>query len=286
MGILHYNIVGLGIVLAAIFILFIILCLFDFWRQPIVRSYRIATDKLSKGQSVKLVLIADLHSHIFGKEQKKLIDLIASEKPDLIALAGDIIDDKEPLIGAELLLEGIKGIAPLYYVTGNHEYYSNNMNNIKRLLKKHNVTMLQSQYKKLWVGGSPLIIGGMDDPAIKKYKGPRFDWEKKMYKAFSNLDISPEYKILLSHRPEHISAYKNMTFDLVLSGHAHGGQVRIPFLLNGLFTPNQGLFPKYAGGMYKHSELIHIVSRGVSFHLFRPRVFNPPEVVAIEVSGI
>lgn len=95
----------------------------------------------------------------------------------------------------------------------------------------------------------------------------------------------PEFKILLAHRPELIEIYKKSHFDLVLSGHAHGGQVRIPFILNGLFAPDQGWFPEYVGGVYKHDSLTHIVSRGVSYNPLLPRIFNPPEVVVIEIKG-
>lgn len=90
---------------------------------------------------------------------------------------------------------------------------------------------------------------------------------------------------MLSHRPERIESYKKYNFDLVLSGHAHGGQVRIPFLLNGLYAPNQGLFPKYAGGLYTHNNLNHVVSRGLSYNPKLPRIFNPPEIVIVELRG-
>jgi len=279
------NVVSLSIMLVMALSLFIMLCIIDFYRQPVVTKYKIVTNKLSKEQSLKLLLISDLHSHIFGENQNKLITLMANEKPDMIALVGDIADDKAPIKGAELFLKGIEGMAPTYYVTGNHEFASKEIDSIKSMFRKYNVRILEHQYEKLWVRDIPLIIGGVDDPFITKHKDLKFNWEKKMYNAFSNLNKQAEYKILLSHRPEQVKAYKKTPFDLVLSGHAHGGQVRIPFLLNGLFAPEQGLFPKYAGGVYMHDKLVHVVSRGVSFHFFRPRVFNPPEVVVVEIIG-
>jgi predicted MPP superfamily phosphohydrolase len=259
------------------------LCIVDFYRPPVVRSYKIATNKLAKGQHLKILLLSDLHSHIFGESQNKLVDLIVNEKPDMIALAGDIADDKEPIKGTELFLKGIVGLAPIYYVTGNHELRSGNIDGIKRLFKKYHVKVLEHQYEEFRVRGIRFVIGGVEDPSITKYKDLNFDWEKKMYEAFGGLKQDSAYKILLSHRPERIKTYKNTCFDLVLSGHAHGGQVRIPFLLNGLLAPNQGLFPKYAGGMYQYEKMIHIVSRGISYHFLRPRVFNPPELVVIEI---
>ena len=277
------NAASFEIILGTALLFFSILCIIDFYRPPVVRKYKITTDKLSRKQSLKLLLIADLHSHIYGENQNKLITLMATEKPDVIVLAGDIADDIEPIEGTELFLKGIAGMAPAYYVTGNHEFRSGKIDSIKNLFKKYNVKVLEHHYEKLRIKDIPLIIGGVDDPDIVKYKDPKFNWEKTMYQAFTDLNRQSEYKVLLSHRPECIKAYKNTSFDLVLSGHAHGGQVRIPYLLNGLFAPGQGLFPKYAGGMYKHEKLIHIVSRGVSYHFLRPRVFNPPEVVVIKI---
>ena len=106
-----------------------------------------------------------------------------------------------------------------------------------------------------------------------------------MHFAFYELENNTNFKILLAHRPELIELYKKFSFDLVLSGHSHGGQMRVPFILNGLYAPNQGLFPKYAGGSYKHNSMIHIVSRGASFNPRLPRVFNPPEIVIIDIKG-
>ncbi len=104
--------------------------------------------------------------------------------------------------------------------------------------------------------------------------------------SFKNLNISDCYSIFLTHRPEKTDLYAKLPFDMVLSGHAHGGQLRIPFLLNGLIAPNQGLFPKYAGGLYEYEDKTHIISRGVSFKLTMPRIFNPPEIVVINLKGI
>ena len=106
-----------------------------------------------------------------------------------------------------------------------------------------------------------------------------------MERAFRELDEISLYKILIAHRPERIEDYKQYSFDLVLSGHAHGGQVRIPGIMNGLYAPHQGLFPKYAGGMYTHDNLTHIVSRGLSVNSRLPRIFNPPELVIISIES-
>jgi len=247
-----------------------------------VRRYRIATDKFDDEQSVRAVLIADLHSCIYGNNQSRLITKIKKQQPDIIFLVGDIADDENPIAGTELLLAGINDIAPIFYVSGNHEYWSGDIANIKQTIRSYGVTVLEDEYKEITVNDIPLIIMGVDDPEWTRYE--KKDTTKSMDENLAELMDKPQFKILVAHRPEQIEAYKKYPFDLVVSGHAHGGRVRIPFLLNGLAAPNQGWFPKYAGGAYSHDNLTHIVSRGVSFNPRLPRVFNPPEIVVIDIS--
>ncbi len=265
--------------------LLIIFIFAAFYNGLVVRKYTVNTDKFDKDESVKIVLIADLHNHIYGENQSKIISLISQQKPDIIALAGDIADDEVPIEGTEQFLAGIQGIAPVYYVSGNHEFWSNDIKNIKDTIRQYDVTILENTYQQIKVNNSSIIIGGVDDPDVVTYEKPGFDWEGEFYKAFLELQDKPDFKILLAHRPELIEIYKRSDFDLVLSGHAHGGQLRIPFILNGLYAPNQGWFPPYAGGEYKHDSLTHIVSRGVSFNPRLPRIFNPPEIVVVDIKA-
>ncbi len=265
--------------------LLVVLLFAAFYNGLVVKKYIINTNKLDADQSVRIVLISDLHNHVYGENQSKIISSIRKQSPDIIALTGDIADDEMPIEGTEQFLAGIQGIAPTYYVSGNHEYWSNDIQNIKNTIRQYDVTILENTYQQIKVNNSSIIIGGVDDPDIVKYEKPGFDWEGELYKAFLELQDKPDFKILLAHRPELIEIYKRSDFDLVLSGHAHGGQVRIPFILNGLYAPDQGWFPQYAGGEYKHDSLIHIVSRGVSFNPRLPRVFNPPEIVVVDIKG-
>ena len=266
-------------------VLFIILLIWAFYNGLVVKNYIIYSDKLDVDESVRIVLITDLHSHIYGENQADIVSIVKRQNPDIIALAGDIADDVEPITGTELFLAGIKGVAPIYYVSGNHEFWSNDIKNIKDTIRKYDVTILENNYEQIKVKNSHIIIGGVDDPDIVRYEKPSFDWQGEMQNVFSELQDKPGFKILLSHRPELIEIYKDNSFDLVVSGHSHGGQVRIPLIINGIFAPNQGWFPKYAGGAYKYGSLTHIVSRGVSYNPRLPRVFNPPEVVVIDIKG-
>lgn len=265
---------------------FATIAILAFYNGLVVRNYNVSTNKLLKNQSARIVLISDLHSHVHGNNQKNIVNLIRKQNPDIIALAGDIADDIVPIEGTKLFLEAIKDIAPCYYVTGNHEIWSNEVDYIKNVFRDYGVSVLESNYEELIINGNKFIIAGVDDPAIERYKDHDYDWAEEMHNAFLKLEDQPGYKILLSHRPEPIDIYRKLPIDMVLSGHSHGGQVRIPILLNGLLAPNQGWFPKYAGGLYEHEELNHVVSRGVSYNPRLPRIFNPPEVVVIDIIGV
>lgn len=270
------------IIIVALLVLFMILA---FYNGLVVRKYTIKTDKFLHDQDMRIVLITDLHSHIYGKDQSKIAKKIKAQNPDIIALAGDIADDVVPIHGTELFLDAIKDIAPIYYVTGNHEVWTRDVLNIKKLFKSFNVNILENDYEEISINGMKLVVAGVDDSDIIRYERPKSNWYEEIEQDFSNVKNLEGYRILLSHRPELVEFYSTLPFDMVLSGHSHGGQVRIPFLLNGLLAPNQGLFPKHAGGVYEHENYIHIVSRGVSFNPRLPRIFNPPEVVVINIEG-
>lgn len=256
-----------------------------FDNKLINRNYVVKTKKLSKDSTVRLVLITDLHSTVHGKDQRNIRNRIQNKKPDLIVLSGDIADEVFPIEGTELFLKAIKSIAPIYYVTGNHEIRSGQQEEMKRLFKSYGVRVLENNVEEIVRNGVKLIIAGVDDPDIILDEKLESNWKDEISKAFANVDQRKGYKLLLSHRPEYVMFYNTLDFDMVLSGHAHGGQVRIPFVMNGLFAPNQGLFPRYAGGLYKHTHFVHIISRGTSFYLKHPRIFNRPEVVVIDIEG-
>lgn len=256
-----------------------------FYNSLVVRNYTIKTDKLLPEQSIRIVLITDLHSHLYGQDQGKIVKRIKDQNPDLIALAGDIADDVVPIYGTEVFLDAIKNIAPIYYVTGNHEIWTRQVSNVKNLFRNYGVMVLENNYEEVNINGIDLILAGVEDPDIIPYERSQSNWYEEVEEGLLDVENKEGYKILLSHRPELVEFYNTINFDLVLSGHAHGGQVRIPLLLNGLYAPHQGFFPKYAGGVYEHENFTHVVSRGASFNPKLPRIFNPPEVVAITIQG-
>ncbi|GMO29984.1 MAG: metallophosphoesterase [Termitinemataceae bacterium] len=256
----------------------------------IVQDYQIGTAKIKQDTVIKIILITDLHSEVYEHEDQPIINKINAVNPDLIMLAGDIVDDKTPIAGAALFLSLIKDIAPIYYVTGNHEYYSNKIPQIIEMLQSFGVHILSDNFVQIQINGNDIILAGIEDPAIKKYYNKSYTTEniKTMLAGISTLTDS-KYAILLIHRPEISLTYKN-NFDLLLSGHAHGGQIRTKVFKNGLYAPGQGFFPKYTGGLYNldddNQAATLIVSAGLSTK--RPRFSrkgNPPEIVLIRIYG-
>jgi len=253
--------------------------------------YNLKSPLLNEQSNIKIVLVSDLHSGVYGKDQSILIDKIKNSSPDLIVLAGDIFDDLVPMTGAKLFLSGIADIAPVYFVTGNHEHWSSDLMTIHEVLLSYGVTILSDEYTNIIINNNEIVLAGIEDPAglgvsgRKLYEISEYDQNYIMEKMFRELDEISLYKILVAHRPEKIDLYTKYSFNLVLSGHTHGGQVRIPYMLNGLYAPNQGLFPKYGGGVYTHGNLIHIISRGLSKKYKLPRVWNPPELVIITIEA-
>jgi predicted MPP superfamily phosphohydrolase len=244
-------------------------------------EYTLPTSALSAESVIRIVLISDLHSTIFGKDQSILINKIKQQNPDLILLTGDILDDVVPMNGTQLLLAGISGISPIYYVTGNHEYRSRRIQELRDVLKSYGVIILSDEYIIIEIKENEIIVAGIEDPDKKLYETPDYAHNKIMETQFRELDHLSAYKILLAHRPEKIKYYQKFAFDLILSGHTHGGQVRMPGIFNGLYAPHQGFFPKYAGGIYRYDNSVHIISRGLSISPILPRIFNPPELVVI-----
>ncbi|MDR2659116.1 MAG: metallophosphoesterase [Spirochaetaceae bacterium] len=228
-----------------------------------------------------IALISDLHSDIYGKDQTPLLNRIKEASPDIIVLAGDIFDNIAGPLGTRLLLGGIKDTGiPVFYVTGNHEYESAGFDEMMRELEDFGVTILSDTYVLLEVNGMPLLIAGVEDPD----KNLRDSSYAPSYTIFNEIYAVDAYKILICHRPEIAKLYYG--FDLKLSGHTHGGQIRLPPLINGLYSPGQGLFPKYSGGLYETGNGLLVVSRGLTTRRpLLPRIFNPPELVVIRLGG-
>lgn len=244
----------------------------------VTRTYSISTDKLS--QPIRLALLADLHSCTYGLGQRDLLDAVDAVHPDLVLLGGDMIDD-DPTLDADnawTVLQALGTTYPTFYVTGNHEVWSGQAEAWKERIAALGITVLEGDCATVVVQGQPLNLCGVDDPAVGE-----MDWMGQLQRAAEA--ASPVYfTVLLTHRPERVEDYQGRGFDLVLAGHAHGGQWRVPGVLNGLLAPDQGFLPRYAGGLYELGSTTLVVSRGLARESTRiPRFFNQPELVILDV---
>lgn len=243
-----------------------------------LQNYTVASEKLTS--PVRILFLSDLHSCNYGEGQGKLLELALAQEPDLILLGGDWVDDDFENMPPERAYEAasiLAKYAPTFYVTGNHEIWSGYGDEIKEQIAACGVKVLSGESVLIDLGGQALRLCGLDDPAIGEA-----EWSAQLAESKRGTD-GETFSILLTHRPERVWEYDG--FDLVLAGHAHGGQWRIPGLLNGLLAPNQGLFPAYAGGSYSLGNGGRmIVGRGLSRESTRiPRFYNRPEMVVVDL---
>jgi predicted MPP superfamily phosphohydrolase len=273
------------------FVFLIIAVLFLYYQNNsiVVSNINLEFDKLSQGlEGLRLVQISDLHNKEFGKNQNRLAAKIKKADPELILITGDIIDskkyDEKPALE---LIDEISKIAPVYYVTGNHEFLSGKFNSLEKKLQERGVRILRDSGESIERGRDSLEIIGVDDPALKldtqyQYQGESKILLEKLQKALEGSEEG-SFKILLSHRPELVSVYAEKNIDLTFTGHAHGGQFRFPFV-GGIIAPNQGLLPKYTSGSYKEGNSVMIVNRGLGNSIIPQRIFNRPEIIAVKLN--
>lgn len=248
-----------------------------------VRHLAVESGKV--GGNMRLALVTDFHSCWYGDGQRGLIDAIDRENPDAVLLCGDIFDDDLPPGNTMELLSGIAGRYPCYYVTGNHELWSGKADELKEAIAAYGIAVLEGTTEGLEIRGETISISGVDDPDTDRYPSSSPPYAQQLSRLSEG--AGGGFRLLLSHRPDRIHEYLPLGFDLVVSGHAHGGQWRIPFILeNGLLAPNQGFFPKYTNGAYAFGDTTLIVSRGLAREsTILPRIFNRPELIIITVTA-
>ncbi|HHX59522.1 MAG TPA: metallophosphoesterase [Epulopiscium sp.] len=228
-----------------------------------------------------IVHISDLHNKAFGKKQERLLKKIRRSSPDIIVITGDLIDRRNyDLDTAMIFAKGAIEIAPVYYVSGNHEAWSGDYENISKQLRNVGVHVLDDTKAEIVKGKGTLEILGLSDPDFLTSSYIDGTNLSHLKETLINLGDDSVFQILLSHRPELFDLYAGENMDLIFSGHAHGGQVRLPFV-GGLVAPDQGLFPKYTSGSYIQKKSTLIVSRGLGNSIIPLRLFNRPEIIVV-----
>lgn len=241
----------------------------------------VTLDLLPGERNIRIALITDLHSCYYGKGQKSLIKMVDKQSPDIVVLSGDIFDDKIPDDNAKAAVLGLVSSYPCFYVTGNHEYWSDRVDEMRSWMSDNGVTVLTGNTVTINIDGVDMDISGVDDPDEMTMS----EWTGLIDNAYAGTD--PDHlRILVSHRPERTEVYENYGYDLILCGHAHAGQIRIPFLNRGVFAPNQGFMAEYVNGVYELSGgQIMAVSRGLARESTPlPRYFNHPELLIIDIT--
>ncbi|MRX73736.1 metallophosphoesterase [Bacillus lacus] len=252
--------------------------------EMVISSEKIPSDF----ENYKIVQLSDLHSKSFGKNQRQLVDKVEKLNPDIIVFTGDLVDanryDEDISL---LLMQELVKLAPVYFVTGNHEWWSGHFDTLEEKLQETGVHVLRNSTVSILSGEDSILLTGIDDPAYPASSQESYAEQSRIEEnILSSLDGSEKghFHILLSHRPEMLSLYSQYDFHLVFSGHAHGGQVRIPFV-GGLIAPNQGFLPKYTSGRHKVKDTVMIVNRGLGNSVIPLRIFNQPEIVSVTLSS-
>nr|WP_039806704.1 metallophosphoesterase [Jeotgalibacillus malaysiensis] len=259
--------------LLLIVIPFLIFYLYDQNNTLTKSSYTVRSDKIPDSfDDFKVVHLSDLHNKSFGQNQQKLVDKVKESEPDIIVITGDIIDerryDEEPAL---TLAEEMVQLAPVYYVSGNHEMRSGKYDGLIDI----GINVLTNETTLISNNDASIQLAVIEDPSPSN----AITVENNLQQTFKEAENS-QFTLLLAHRPEWFSLYREYQPDLILSGHAHGGQIRLP-LIGGLVAPNQGLFPEYTSGIHEVDGSSLIVSRGLGNSLFPFRVFNRPEIVEV-----
>lgn len=255
----------------------VVLTLIALDERLILRTYTVVSPKLTA--EVRLAVVTDFHS---SDNADDVAAMVASCAPDAVLLVGDMFDDdtaNRPTERTLSLMRQLSALYPCYYVSGNHEAWTGEMDALYQQTEEAGVTVLRMSSGVLTVRGQRIALCGIPDPYEMVFSGAP-DTEEQLRQALEDVD-SADFTVLLAHRPELLAKYAQFPLDLVVSGHAHGGQVRIPGVLNGLYAPNQGWFPKLAGGAYTQDGTTLIVSRGLAVRTRLPRIFNRPEVVLV-----
>lgn len=268
----------------------LVLCLWLWQGNTGLTVTRYELDLLPAEGDFTIAQVSDLHNAQFGRENQRLLSLLKEEAPDMIAVTGDLIDSRstDPSAASDFMARAAE-IAPVYYVTGNHEARAPAAyQTIKDAMEAAGVEVLEDE--AVAIPGQPIELVGLDDGAFERVPdraltdGAGWNLQLALGELAKAWEGEPAVcRVLLTHRPEYVELYAQYEVDLVLAGHAHGGQIRVPGL-GGLYAPGQGFLPDYEEGLHQVGETRMIVSRGLGNSLFPLRVNNPPELVVVRLT--
>lgn len=269
---------------SVILLVAVILYLWGFALQIV--DYSVSSDKIDS--PIKIVFISDLHNCSYGgADQSEIMKEIDNAQPDLVLFGGDVIDKSGGTDNALTLMRLVNEKYSSCYSPGNHEMLREDYADFREKVQKLGITVLEGGMVLFEIKGQQVNVLG----AVDAVEGIPDSDKPFITQLDSCIELSKrnadDFNILLGHQPELIDSYLEGEFDLILSGHAHGGQWRLPVILpQGLFAPDQGLRPQYTGGLFDYGDTSHIISKGLARPLrmiFIPRIFNRPELTVIEI---
>lgn len=267
---------------ALILLAVLLLYAFNYSNSKIsVEEYSVELPGLpSAFEGFRIAHLSDIHGNSFGEDNCELISILRAQQPDIIAITGDISDDDNPPHTVHRLLQQLAELAPVYYVTGNHEWSARQVNELMDMMAELGINTLRNEYVLLTRSEERLVLAGIDDKnGYSDMKTPA----ELMDEIISAVGDVPT--VLLSHRPDDVKDYWALGYDLVLSGHYHGGVVQIPGR-GGLISPSRKLFPEYSKGLYfGESGGALLLSAGLAGNVFPPRLFNPLHVPIAVLKG-
>ena len=277
------------IVLAAIVAILILLIIWIAYGNTDLEIYKYnvkSEDIPSEFDNFRIVQISDLHNAEFGENNEKLLLMLKQADADIIAITGDMIDSRNTDIDVAIsFAQKAVNIAPVYYVNGNHESrVFGEYEKLKQGLTDAGVTILENSSADITIGDETISLIGINDPTFRMELVDDTTEQNIAHQLVNVIPDNDNYKVLLAHRPEYFDVYAGKV-DLVLSGHAHGGQFRIPFI-GGLVAPGQGFFPEYYEGSHIKENTEMIVSRGIGNSIIPFRINNKPEIIVAELTKI
>lgn len=254
--------------------------IYDSNTRVVVTEYTVSSPLLPESfEGFTVVQLSDIHGARLGKGKEGLLEKTAAAGPDIIAITGDMLDENSDAETLAMLLEELSEIAPVYYVSGNHEWGARRMDEVKELLARHGAVYLSNGYELLTRGEDSIVLAGVDDP-----NGP---YDMKTPEEVVDIIESEQgvsFRLLLAHRNYWVEKYPELEVDIIMCGHAHGGIVRLPFV-GGVLGTGFELFPEHVDGAVESGRYTMIVSRGLGNSIPVPRVFNNPEIVVLKLES-
>lgn len=259
-----------------------------------VTHYHIRSRKLKNlKRERKVIVLSDLHNYSYGENNQKLLDAIRQEKPDMIWIAGDMLVGKRGVsaAAAEKFVGELPKICKTYYGNGNHEQrmkeeperYGNVYAEYKKRLVQKGVRFLENEKAHVVWDGQTVQIYGLEIPQHCYAKMQKLSLSQEEIEQRIGHAEQEAYEVLIAHNPVFAPDYMKWGADLIVSGHLHGGVVRIPYL-GGIVTPQMKLFPKYSGEMTVEGEKTVVVSKGLGVHTIKFRLFNPAEMIVLHIN--